>query len=512
MKNNNSITYDIILIQPPLFSPNNKKLDLMDPASKIEFHYWHTMENKCGRLLGDLPVEASYGILSIASYLKSKGYSVKILDFHFEDFYKRKYESATITQEDIEAELTKYNATYFGISVMTIAENWANKITNFIRKVHNNSFIFWGGYYPTKNDETILKNNRNIDFIVRNEGEYTIKDLICKLNSDISNLSNVKSLSFLKDNKLFRTEDREIIHDLDSLPFLDYSLYEEKYQPLIVPRIYTARGCKNGCHYCTADNSAMKRTRQRSPKVVVDEIENVMKKYNKKFFVMGDLEFLLDADHSRQICEEIIERKLDVKWWCQVYPPRIEDNIVKLMKRAGNIQIALGIESTNSDALQEINKTMDSNITLNSCRTIKKYGIQIQAYIMIGLPGDTIESTINTIKFVGNLIKENLIDVTHISTMVAYPGTVLYRDSEKYNITLLNRDPNNYLMNCDFLGSGIPPYDTPNMTNMEIYCLWLFALAHCQKLFKNKTDYEQNFSELYNELGITNLSILNNLL
>lgn len=503
----NEPIYDLILIQPPLLKFLNTE-ENMDEGRKIEFEYWDSMEKNAGKLLGDLPTEASYGILSIASYLKSIGYKVKILDFHLMDFFKRKYEFTNLTQKDIVTELSKYQSNFYGISVLTISDNWANIITDHIRKFNNDSCIFWGGYYPSNNDISILRKNKNIDLIVRNEGELIIKDLLDNFTLQNLKFEEISGLTYRKDNEILRTSPREIIDNLDILPFLDYSFYDDKYQDLIVPRVYTSRGCKNACYYCTADNSSHRKIRKRSAKIVVDEIENIIKKYHKNFFVMGDLEFLFDLNHSKEICEEIIRRNLDVKWWCQVYPPNIQDDIVKLMKEAGNIQIALGIESTNENALKEVNKKMNSNITLNACKIIKKYDIQIQAYVMIGLPEDTIDSSMNTIKFVGNLIEENLIDVTHFSIMVAYPGSLLFEKSEIFNMKILDKDPNNYFMNCDFLGSGIPCYETYNMSNLEIYSLWLFALAHCRKLFLKNTNFKTKYFNLYEDLGLNNISIL----
>ncbi|WP_410511931.1 radical SAM protein [Paenibacillus sp. BR2-3] len=494
--------YDIILIQPPLFINTKNHSE----SQKIESEYWESMEKNGGKLLGDLPVECSYGILSIASYIKKFDYKVKIVDFHLMDFHKRKFEFSVLNERDIVNELSKYKSKLVGISVVTSSDHWANFITNQIKKLNNDAYIFWGGYYPTNNDLSILRSNKNIDFIVRNEGEYVVKDILDAVQQRPLTLSEIEGLSYLSGETMMRKNASRNV-DFNELPFLDYSLIEDSYLEFIVPRVYTTRGCKNNCYYCTADNSSIRELRQRSVQLVVDEIEHIMTRYNKNFFVMGDLEFLLDTDYSKMVCEEIIHRNLNVKWWCQVYPPHVEEEVIKLMVKAGNIQIALGIESSNVSALEEINKKISTDNVVNTCRLIKKYNIQIQAYIMIGLPRDTVETCINTIKYVGNLIDEGLVDVTHFSIMTPYPGSILFKNSEKYNIKLLDTDPNKYLMNCDLLGSGIPPYETGHLSDLEIYCLWLLALAHSKKYFDKKTDYKENYHSIYQELGLNNISV-----
>ncbi|SHK54807.1 B12-binding domain-containing radical SAM protein [Paramaledivibacter caminithermalis] len=498
-------SFDMILIQPPLLSREEKGSE----SQKIEIKYWSEMEINSGRLLGDLPIEASYGILSIGSYLTELGYKVKIIDFHLMDFMKRIETKESLTDEDIYEELKKYSANLYGISVMTISENRAEYITNTIRRLNNDAFIFWGGYYPTNNDQFILNKNRNIDFIVRNEGELIVANILAQSKSKGVNLKEIRGITYRKGYKIYKNKPIDNIDNLDILPYMNYGLYEKKYRDIIVPRVYTARGCNNSCIYCTADNSTKRSYRKRSPKQVVDEIEQLIFHYKKKFFVMGDLEFLNDLNHASAICKEIIKRKLDVKWWCQVYPPNVNEEIINLMKKAGNIQIALGIETTNSRSLEAVNKMVDTNDTLRACNIIKKYNIQVQAYVMFGLPHDTLDSCIQTIKFIGKLITESYIDTTHFSIMMPYPGSEIYNKSKSYQIKILENDPNKYFMNCDFLGNGIPPYETENMSRYEIYCIWLLALAHSQKCFCKNDKYNSHYKELYEKLGLRDYSIVN---
>lgn len=403
--------YDIILIQPPLFKKYYKSSN-----TEIEKAYWKTMYEKGGVLLGDLAFEGSSPLLSIGTYLKTQGKKVKLLDFHIEDMYMRYYKQKVLEKENILESLKKYKAKFYGITVMTVAEKMSNYITNIIREISPNSYIFWGGFYPTNNVEKILKNNRNIDFIVRNEGELVIDDFITiwKENQSID-FKNLKNISYLENNKVNNSKNILTEYNLDSIKNFDYSLYDNKYMDLIIPRVYSTRGCENNCVYCTANNSFSKKFRRRKIKNVVDEIEYIEKILKKKFFVMGDLEFLMEREYSKSICEEMIRRKLSIKWWCQIYPKNVDKETINLMKKAGNIQIALGIESKNDTLLKDLNKDIDSNSSLKTIKLIKENGIQIQAYIIIGLPKDTLESIIANIKFIGKLVEEEYVDSTHES-------------------------------------------------------------------------------------------------
>ena len=223
--------YDIILIQPPLFKKYYKS-----SSTEIEKAYWKTMYEKGGVLLGDLAFEGSSPLLSIGTYLKTQGKKVKLLDFHIEDMYMRYYKQKVLEKENILESLKKYKAKFYGITVMTVAEKMSNYITNIIREISPNSYIFWGGFYPTNNVEKILKNNRNIDFIVRNEGELVIDDLITiwKENQSID-FKNLKNISYLENNKVNNSKNILTEYNLDSIKNFDYSLYDNKYIDFIIP-------------------------------------------------------------------------------------------------------------------------------------------------------------------------------------------------------------------------------------------------------------------------------------
>lgn len=492
-------TYDIVLIQPPLFqSPITQ--------NRIEIEYWSEMEFHKGKLLGDLPVEASGGILSIASYLDSKGFKVKILDFHLMDYLKRKHTGIPITKQDIISEIEKYSCNLFGLSVFTIADAWANKITNVIRNQYSKCQIFWGGYYPTHNAKSILEKNRNIDFIVHNEGELTIEQYLnCKGQRYLE--LGLNGISYYQDGQHIINNPGGFIANLDILPLQNYSLYDPEYVDFIIPRVYSTRGCNNNCDYCTADNSLEKKIRKRSISNIITEIKNIKNIHNKNFFVMGDLEFLVDKNHAIALCEEIIRCDLNMHWWCQVYPPNLDWETAYLLQKAGCIQVALGIESSNKKALEEINKEMSSDDAIRACQLIKRAHMQVQAYIMIGLPSDTYQSILENIIYIGELVENNLIDVTHLSTMVPYPGSKIYNDHQAYGLDLITTDPNKYFMNCDYLGSHIPPYNTKYLSNKEIYSLWLYGLSHLTESFKKSANMSSELINLYDKLGLNESAI-----
>lgn len=496
--------YDIVLIQPKLF-----KSLVVSENTKIEFDYWNTMEKYAGKLLGDLPTEASNGILSIASYLESNGYNVKVLDFHLLDFVERRNNGTSLSLKKIFKLLDSYQAKFWGFSMMTISEENCYTIVNELRKKYPDIYIFAGGYYPTHNCKQVLCRNKNIDFIVKNEGEFTIKNILDEYYMKRFISWEKYGLAYREGEEIREpVENNGFVIDINLLPPLNYHLYDEELLDLIIPRVYTARGCENNCIYCTANNASNKVYRKRTVNQIVDEIEKLDREYHKKFFVMGDLEFLSDVDHAQAVCREIIKRKLNIKWWCQIYPLNANSDSLKLMNEAGCIQVALGIESNNEKSLELLNKGACTEKSVKACKLIKENGMQVQAYLILGLPNDTVDSMISLTKFVGELINRNFIDVTHLSVMVPYPGSAIFENRDKFHIAITQYNANKFYMNCDFLGAGIPPYNLAEVDGTEIYSLWLFALSYFTRCYRSKKDYLKEFEQLYCELGLNKISIL----
>jgi len=192
-------------------------------------------------------------------------------------------------------------------------------------------------------------------------------------------------------------------------------------------------------NYLGSRTAVKKIMRFRSPKLVVDEIEHVMKDYGAREISFWDDTFSGDPNWTIEVCAEIKKRKLDIIWSCYCNILGTTEEMIRQMAQAGCWNIFFGIESGNEDLLMKMRK----GLTLDKIRQIikitKEVGIEIRASFMIGVPGETPEKAMNTINFAIELDT----DYAQFSICTPYPGTELWSIASKEG-KLLNTELTNF--------------------------------------------------------------------
>ncbi|MAG50334.1 B12-binding domain-containing radical SAM protein, partial [archaeon] len=262
------------------------------------------------------------------------------------------------------------------------------------------------------------------------EGEETFYELIKAIDEN-KDLEEVNGIVFRKNNEIIKTKPRELIKNLDEIPFpardlLDLKLYESSVTKKVshenATYLFTSRGCPFDCVYCNAKSMWRRLTRFRSIQNVVDEIEECINKYNLKEFNIGDELFTLKEDRVIEICDEIIKRNLEISWVCMSRVDTISSNMVKKMKEAGCKLITFGFESGSKEILKNIRKMTDIDKAEEAVNIVKKEGIGVYGNFMIGNPGETEETFNETLNFSRKLD----LDKASFFITVPFPGTDLY--------------------------------------------------------------------------------------
>lgn len=277
-----------------------------------------------------------------------------------------------------------------------------------------------------------------IDVFVNLELESVIKDLV----DNIDNLDKVKSISYKKDNKTIDNEYGDVVEDLDKFPFPAYDLLPsiEPYHTGIFTEnfalIATTKGCPFQCTFCAF--SKMK-YRKRSPENVVGELEYLIKNFNLKSFLFFDDTVSLEKERLMKICEFIIERNLKLKWGACTRANLLDEELLTLMKKAGCVEIPIGIETGSEEILKNVKKDVSLDEIREAFRLCKKIGILAYGLVIIGLPGENNRTVEETIEF----IKEVDPFYTQFCFSVPFPNTEMYKYYEDNNL-LLTKDWNKY--------------------------------------------------------------------
>ncbi|MCL2051375.1 MAG: B12-binding domain-containing radical SAM protein [Lachnospiraceae bacterium] len=489
---------DIIFIQPHLLS------DLLKhEQNQIVVEFWDTM-HKHAVLLGDIPSEPNHGIFFIAGTLLKAGYKVDALDFHAYDRYLRYSEGRKVEYSDIEESIRTKKAKVFAISSKTVAINRAIEIGRIIRRNHPSAVIIFGGLHPTLHGQELIKENPEIiDYIIQGEGEEATLELLQHLEGD-RDINEVKNLLYMGENGEVIINEKRLICDIDidNLPYPAYELICRESSP-IVPRILSARGCPHSCAFCSITYYYDRKYKLRSPESVVAEIEYMIEKFDIDFYCLGDLTFLLNREYTHKICNLIIERGLsNVKWWCQTTIGRVNKEDLELMKKAGCIQVAFGVEADDQAIINAVDKPYSVTKTEEQCRLVKEMGMTVQNYWLIGLGGDTKESIERRIEQIKYYIENNLTDSIHISVPVPFPGTPIWSDPGRFGYKINHTDFSQYWMNCDELGYGKPVVDLENLTADHLYMYWFLALSAATESFKKVVANKDNTFSHFRPKGL----------
>ncbi|MBC7114940.1 MAG: cobalamin B12-binding domain-containing protein, partial [Archaeoglobi archaeon] len=316
------------------------------------------------------------GIAYIAAVLEENGISVKIIDAP----------ALRMGIEEVLGEIKRESPKVIGITCTTPIMPHASKLMKRIKEEGIDAPIVCGGNHPTFCDEDTLRSGA--DFVVRGEGEITFLELYRALESG-EEPEKVKGISFLKNGELIRTEEREKIEDLDSLPFpARHLLPMDRYQALGLPHKFTtmiaSRGCPMGCSFCASSAFHGRKLRIRSVENVVDEIEHVIQEYGVEFITFMDDTFTLLRNWVEKFCDEILRREIKIKWGATARVDRMSLDLLKKMKKSGCVALFVGVESGDQEILDRITKNVVLDQTKRAFENMRKSGILSIASVAIG--------------------------------------------------------------------------------------------------------------------------------
>ncbi|MCK4445138.1 MAG: cobalamin-dependent protein, partial [Thermoplasmata archaeon] len=201
------------------------------------------------------------------------------------------------------------------------------KVAEMAKKLNEETVTVIGGQHFTATADGSLRNYPEMDYIVRGEGEVTFVELIKALREG-SDIGKVDGLSFKNNGEVVHTPDRELIQNLDSLPYPAYHLIEKnmnRYHFAMMAGKHTkymimegARGCTYRCSFCTQWRHWGGKWRTKSPKRIADEMEFLYREYGGEFLWLTDDNFDY-RKRGKGIWEELRKRDFtdDVNWFFQ---------------------------------------------------------------------------------------------------------------------------------------------------------------------------------------------------
>lgn len=380
------------------------------------------------------------GIAYLAAVLEKNSYEVCLLDCIVEGYNhpekQNEYIHIGLKWQEIEKRVRMFAPDIVGISCMfSLMFPEALKVAEVVKDIDRNIIVVMGGAHPSAVPYNVLS-NKNVDFIVIGEGETTLLELVHSIERGDTDFSRIDGLGYKENRILMLNPKTRFIENLDDIPFpARHLLPMEKYYKIgeshgglkrnRYASIITSRGCPGNCVYCSIHTVWGTRWRPRSPVNVIDEIKHLVNDYGVEEIHFEDDNLTFDRERARMIFQGIIDRGLDITWTTPngVAIWKLDEELLKLMKKSGCYQLNLGIESGNEQILRKIiKKPLGLEKVQETVKKIRELGIWAHGFFILGMPGETKQTMEDTINFATDL---NL-DSANFFIATPYPGTVLY--------------------------------------------------------------------------------------
>jgi radical SAM superfamily enzyme YgiQ (UPF0313 family) len=210
--------------------------------------------------------------------------------------------------------------------------------------------------------------------------------------------------------------------DLDVLPLPapDVWLNSEISPEWRIP-VQTRRGCSHDCAFCSTGKIEGRQLRWRSVELVAEWLLSYRDRGFSKFYFV-DNTFNVPSAYAKELCRGIIDARLDIDWWAQIYPKSADTELADLMARAGCTQVNLGFESGSEPVLRLLNKKYKPAEVAEISAIFRAAGIKRNGFLMLGAPGETRGTVEESLAFAESLH----LDALKISAGIRiYPDTAL---------------------------------------------------------------------------------------
>jgi anaerobic magnesium-protoporphyrin IX monomethyl ester cyclase len=419
--------------------------------------------------------EPNSGILYLAAILEQDNIPVEILDL--EQYYGleiRELKKVILEKAKI--------SDIIGITSLTNTFYLATEIAELIKQSNRDTIVVLGGPHVSFQYEEILKTEPVIDFICVGESETSFLELVNLVIRDKSvkmniqaferELNAIKGLAYknLEGNVMFTGLPKPI--DIETIPLPSRYLLSQENFYYRVASVIINRGCPNACSFCSRQKLFPK-TRIRSLVSILSEIRDIISYQTYNYINFYD-NINIDKIFFHGFCRLFIDNAIKIPWGCELRVDSITTEEASLLKEAGCKLIATGIESASLKVLKNNLKYQDPRRVFSGIKNLKAVNIPVQAYFVLGLPGETEVTFKETLDFIKRLPLDND-DKINYFVATPYPGSRLWDERESFNINIIEFDFTKY--DCQHI-----IFETSDLSVQKL-----------ENLFKIAKDIEQFF-------------------
>jgi radical SAM superfamily enzyme YgiQ (UPF0313 family) len=377
----------------------------------------------------------NYGLTFISAVLKQHGHTTRLLNIN--------EKLAEVPTNGQVMEFVKdYNPDLIGFSVVTPQYQHALRYARAIKSFSNVPIVCGGVHATMVSDEVIRE--ECFDYVCVGEGEEAILELVTKIENgeDTTRIPNI----WTKGNGHIIKNNVRHFADISRLPMKDYELFD--LQRLIDVedgwvRLMASRGCPYRCTYCfnhkiverykeetsnAGEGSHRPYLRRHSVEAVLSEIDHLLERYkNIRMFIFDDDLFTQDKRYLTEFCEKYPEHTT-LPFVVNAHVKAFDEERARALKQAGCAIVKFGLESGSERIRRDIlHRPMSNDEIIKAFQCAQKFDLHTSAFVMFGLPHETKEDIMATIKLLG-IIKPGRF---RWSIFFPFPGTAAYEISLK---------------------------------------------------------------------------------
>lgn len=323
-----------------------------------------------------------------------------------------------------------------GFQCYTFDLAFVNKALKAVRRIDPKIVTVAGGPHPSAMPEELLQVlKRYLDFAFVGEAERGLPLLLDILGGKGGGYASVPGLAW-RDGGAVRVNPKTVTDDLDSLGMPAWDLIKPETYPesqhgaffkqFPIAPVMVTRGCPFPCTFCAGSVVAGRKIRRRSVKSVLDELVYLKNERGIREFHIIDDNFTMDMAYAKRFLRELKALDLGMTWAVPngVRMDALDEELLGLMKDTGLYMVSLGIESGSDRVLSLMKKGITTSRIRRSVTMIHKAGIDMAGFFILGFPGETRETILQTIDFAARLPLAR----ANFFTYLPFPGTESFRE------------------------------------------------------------------------------------
>jgi len=356
------------------------------------------------------------GLLTMAAALERKGHEARVI--HLGRFGRN----------DSRDLLCEGDPDVVGLSCFTFQRRETLELARSLRERRPGPrpLILVGGPHATFLAREILERCPWVDAVAAGEAEETVLELAERLQTGRAAAGIPGLFVRTGQGRVEVPPPRRPPGDLDRFPSpaeadIEILGVEKRFQ---LRHLLTGRGCAYRCTFCAAPALRAGSPGTHSVDRVLREMISLRDRWGLLYFSFRNDTFTADPQWTREFCRRVIEERLDILWDCQSSVSALDPETLVWMRRAGCLQIQLGIESGSEEILRALGKPFALRKVREAVEACRRVGLLVSFYAVTGVPGERLRHVEATEKLVRALRPSSLV----VSRLAAYPGTALARD------------------------------------------------------------------------------------